>query len=92
MERADEGRLGILPGHDFIIMTLVFPYAWRGGYFHSEQPALVWAVVPTGLKSCELGRACESGCILSIEFFNRIDCLALLLTVVSASRRILGDQ
>jgi len=80
------------------LMTLVFPFVgWRGGFFHSGaalQP-LFWAAAPVGLEVV-VGwgarvRRWQRSQALSFFRFGLVG-LALLLTVLTASRRVLGDQ
>ncbi len=82
----------------FLAMTLVFPFQGaRGGFFHSGvavQP-LFWAVVPVGFQvflewgvhrrgwdERQAGRFFQVGLV----------CIALLLTVIVAYNRVIGDD
>ncbi len=82
----------------FFVMTFVFPLAgWRGGYFHSGialQPVL-WAVVPAGLEAfVEWGkrvRRWNTDQALTV-FRVGLLCLALLLSLLTAYRRVIGKD
>lgn len=80
------------------VMTLVFPFVgWRGGYFHSGaalQP-LFWAVAPVGLEAfinwgvrLRGWRHDQASSVFRAGLIG----LALMLTVVTASGRVVGSR
>jgi hypothetical protein len=82
----------------FLVMTLVFPFQGaRGGFFHSGsalQP-LFWALVPPGLEVflAWAGRLRGWNIPQARHFFQGgLVVLALLLSVLIVSRRVVGDD
>ena len=92
-------RLGLLGWTlNLLSMTIVFPFVgWRGGFFHSGVAiqSLLWACVPAGLTSFVVWgvrvrnwNAKHAWRIFTIGLVL----LAVMLSVLTAYRRVIGDN